>query len=51
MEWENIVLVVLAANALLKAITDVTKNKKDDNIAKKIGWIIAYIFGQRTNPK
>jgi len=48
--WVAIGVIALALHTLLKAIADVTKTKKDDEIIAKIGAVIGYLFGKRPTP-
>ena len=45
--WEAIAVIALAAHTLAKAVTDVTRTKKDDELVAKVGAVIMYLFGKR----
>lgn len=48
LNWSHIVVIILAARELLKAIVVMTKTKKDDKWFAKIDRLISYlIVGKR----
>lgn len=48
--WKEVGIIALTTHTVLKAVSDVTKTKKDDKFVNKAGSFIGYFFGARPHP-